>query len=488
MKLYEDITHDVEDSPRGPGTIAFFDMDGTLIFGYSILSIFREAVFSRRLAPGDALRQFFGLVSQAVDGTDYGKMLEEAAGTLRGMPEQNFVELGEAVFDKYVAASIYPESRALVRAHIARGHTVAIVSSATIYQVEPVARELGIEHVVCNRFHVDEGRFTGGILKPVCYGTGKLDAARRLAADRGTDLRDCFFYTDGLEDLPLLEQVGFPRPLNPDASLESAARRRGWLVRKFSSRGIPGFKEFVRTGLVYGAFMSAALQIIPTWILNQSRREAVNLAVTTWGEFGSALAGIRIKIRGESHLWEQRPAVFLFNHQSAIDVLIIAKLLRRDFTAIAKQEIATNPLVGPVFRVADTVFVDRRHHEKALEALKPVVRTLKQGLSVAIAPEGTRSHCDRLGPFKKGPFHIAMQAGVPIVPIVIHNATDVLPKGGFFVHPTTVHVDVLPPVSTEAWTPETVERHVDDVRRKYLETLGQADDQPAPIARIQRIK
>ena len=487
MKLYEHITHDVDDSPAGPGTIAFFDMDGTLIFGYSILSIFREGVLARRLAPTDALKQFFALVSQAVDGTDYGDMLEQAAGLLRDMPEQEFVELGETVFDKYVAASIYPESRALVRAHLARGHTVAVVSSATVYQVEPVARELGIDHVLCNRFQVRDGKFNGGISRPVCYGTGKLDAARRLAADRGVDLRNCFFYTDGLEDLPLLEQVGYPRPLNPDASLESAARRRGWLVRKFSSRGIPGFKEFIRTGLVYGAFMSAALQIIPTWILNQSRRDAVNLAVTTWGEFGSALAGIRIKIRGESHLWEQRPAVFLFNHQSAIDVLIIAKLLRRDFTAIAKQEIATNPLVGPVFRVADTVFVDRKNHDKAVEALKPVVRTLKQGLSVAIAPEGTRSHCDRLGAFKKGPFHIAMQAHVPVVPIVIHNATDVLPKGGFFVHPTTVHVDVLPPVSTESWSAETMDRHVEDVRRMYLDTLDQYE-QPGEKPRIKRVK
>ena len=260
---------------------------------------------------------------------------------------------------------------------------------------------------------------------------GKLDVAKQFVKDRKTDLSRCYFYSDGFEDLSLMEAVGFPRPLNPDRSLEEVAIRRDWPIRKFDSRGFPGVREFVRTGLVYGAFFSAALQIIPTWLLNRSRRDAVNLAVTTWGEFGSALAGIDIRIKGEHHLWEQRPAVFLFNHQSAIDVLIIAKLLRRDFTAIAKQEIANNPLVGPVFRVADTVFVDRRNQEKAIEALKPVVNTLRGGLSVAIAPEGTRSSGDRLGVFKKGPFHIAMQAGVPIVPIVIHNATDVLPKGGF---------------------------------------------------------
>ena len=218
--------------------------------------------------------------------------------------------------------------------------------------------------------------------------------------------------------------------------------------------------------------------------MNQSRRDAVNLAVTTWGEFGSALAGIDIRIRGEQYLWAERPAVFLFNHQSAIDVLIIAKLLRRDFTAIAKQEIANNPLVGPVFRVADTVFVDRKNQHKAIDALRPVVRTLRNGLSVAIAPEGTRSSGDQLGPFKKGPFHIAMQADVPIVPIVIHNAADVLPKGGFFVRPSEVHVDVLPPIRTGHWTAASVDQHVADVRGKYLQVLGQLDGSKAQLKRV----
>jgi putative phosphoserine phosphatase/1-acylglycerol-3-phosphate O-acyltransferase len=98
---------------------------------------------------------------------------------------------------------------------------------------------------------------------------------------------------------------------------------------------------------------------------------------------------------------------------------------------------------------------------------------LRSGLSVAIAPEGTRSSGDRLGEFKKGPFHIAMQAGVPIVPIVIHNASDVLPKGNFFIRPTQVVVDVLEPVSTEGWRAETIDAHVRDVRERFLNALGQ---------------
>jgi putative phosphoserine phosphatase/1-acylglycerol-3-phosphate O-acyltransferase len=484
MKIHEDITQEVDDAPRGPGTVAFFDLDGTILFGFSIASIFRERVMSGDLAPQDVLQQFFSLLGHQVNGTEFPQLLDEAAASLAGVEEKQFIELGERVFDKHLAGDIYPESRALIRAHLNRGHTVVIVSSATRYQIDPIARELDIEHVFCNRFEVDDGFFTGKVEEPICYARGKFDVAKKFATEQNTDLSRCYFYTDGFEDLSLLEEVGFPRPLNPDRSLEEVARRRDWPIRKFDSRGFPGVREFVRTGLVYGAFFSAALQIIPTWLLNQSRRDAVNLAVTTWGEFGSALAGIDIRIKGEHHLWEQRPAVFLFNHQSAIDVLIIAKLLRRDFTAIAKQEIARNPLVGPVFRVADTIFVDRRNQEKAIEALRPVVNTLRDGLSVAIAPEGTRSSGDRLGEFKKGPFHIAMQAGVPMVPIVIHNASDVLPKGGFFIRPSIVHVDVLAPVATDDWSAETIDQHVAAVRSQYLRMLDQAGEEKVKLASV----
>lgn len=483
--MYEEITQEIQDMEPGPGTIAFFDFDGTIIFGFSIASLFLERVTSGQLAPVDAIQQFFQLVGHSISGADYSVLIEEAAETLAGTQEREFTDIGEAIFDKYLAGAVYPESRALIRAHQRQGHTVVILSSATRYQIDFTARELKIEHILCNEFEVLNGEFTGEVREPIVFGDGKRVAAEEFASQRGTNLQRSFFYSDGFEDLPLLEAVGYPRPLNPDRRLHDLARFRNWPSRTFSSRGFPGLREIVRTGLVYGAFFAAALQIVPTWILNQSRRDAVNLAVTTWGEFGSALAGIDVRVTGEHHLWEQRPAVFLFNHQSAIDVLIIAKLLRKDFTAIAKHEIAKNPLVGPVFRVADTVFVDRKNQQKAIEALKPVVRTLRNGLSVAIAPEGTRSSGDLLGAFKKGPFHIAMQAKVPVVPIIIHNATDVLPKGGFFVRPAMVKVDVLPPVDTSKWSAETVDEHVAEIRDSYLRVLQQA---PEPVARLKRVK
>jgi putative phosphoserine phosphatase/1-acylglycerol-3-phosphate O-acyltransferase len=186
------------------------------------------------------------------------------------------------------------------------------------------------------------------------------------------------------------------------------------------------------------------------------------------------VAGLDVETRGEEHLWSHRPAVFVFNHQSATDALILSRLLRHDFTGVAKQEMKSNPLVGTVLSAVGTVFIDRKNKDKAIDALRPAVDSLKNGMSFVIAPEGRRSFGYNLGPFKKGAFHIAMQAGVPVVPIVIRNSSDSMPKSGVIIRPASIDVMVLPPVSTSKWTVETIDQHIDDIRQMFLEVLGQA--------------
>jgi putative phosphoserine phosphatase/1-acylglycerol-3-phosphate O-acyltransferase len=227
----------------------------------------------------------------------------------------------------------------------------------------------------------------------------------------------------------------------------------------------------VRSALAYASTVPAALAGVGISLLNRSRRDGVNLAASTWGDLASALAGIDLRVEGEEHLWSHRPAVFVFNHQSGVDTLLVAKLLRRDFTGVGKQELRRNPLFGPLFAFAGVVFIDRSDTGKAIEAMRPAVQALREGRSIAIAPEGTRSRTARLGRFKKGAFHIAMQAGVPIVPIVFRNALDVLPRGALVLRPATVEVVVLPPVDTTAWTRETLDEHIDEIRASYLDIL-----------------
>jgi putative phosphoserine phosphatase/1-acylglycerol-3-phosphate O-acyltransferase len=345
------------------------------------------------------------------------------------------------------------------------------VSSATRYQIEPLAHDLGIEHVLCTKLEVRDGRFTGAVETPLCYGEGKLEAARHLATKRGVDLGESFFYTDSDEDLPLLEHVGRPRPTNPNRKLATIAARRGWPARTFHTRGFPSVMDVVRTSLSVASLGPSLLLGVPAGILEGSWRQVINIAATTWGELGSALAGIRVSVTGEEHLWSHRPAVFIFNHQSAIDVLILCKLLHRDFVAISKQELRRNPIFGPVFALAGTVFIDRSDRTKAIEALQPATQALREGLSIAIAPEGTRSSTGKLGRFKKGAFRIAVGARRPIVPIVIRNALDALPKHGVIARPATVDVVVHPPIATDEWSLDTLDREMAAIEQLYRDTL-----------------
>ncbi len=484
MTRFPHVTDAVDRSRGGRTTAAFFDFDGTLIAGFSVASFVGRKLLTGKMSPQEVLEQLLTIGDYGLGRTDFAGLLTRAATSLRGASDSALRDFAREVFEKDLSADLYPESRALVEAHRRKGHTVVIVSSATQYQVEPAAAELGIEHVLCTRLEVKGGVVTGELAAPMCYGVGKLDAARRFAREKRISLAKSYFYSDGSEDIPLLEAVGCPRPLNPDATLRRKARREGWPVQVFESRGIPSVTDLTRTTLVYGSLVGSFLAGVPAWLLNRSWKDLTNVAISTWGDFGSAVAGLDIRTTGEEHLWSHRPAVFIFNHQSATDALIISRLLRHDFTSVAKQEMKSNPLVGTALGAVGTVFIDRSNKNKAIEAMQPAVDSLKGGTSFAIAPEGRRSLGYNLGPFKKGAFHIAMQAGVPVVPIVIANSSDSMPKSGNIVRPAAIDVTVLPPVDTADWTKETIDQHIDDIRQMFLRTLGQTRDADVKLRQV----
>ena len=471
MSLHTRLTEEIIKGPSGPKVGAFFDLDQTLLAGFSATAFFRERLVSGRMAPREIAESLLGTLSFALGRTGFSGLMSAMTRAYRGLAESVLEELGEEVFEKHLATQIYPESRALVQAHQAMGHTVAIISSATRYQAEPLARDMGIAHLLCTRLEVENGVFTGEVLRPTCWGKGKATAAHELSRDCDLDLERSYFYTDSHEDLPLLEEVGRPRPLNPDRPLAQIAKERGWPVRRFRSRGRPGGGDLLRTGLVYASLGPAVWAGTAAGLINRSRREAVNVAGSVWADLASSLAGIDLRVEGEEHLWSQRPAVFIFNHQSALDTVLILKLLRRDLTGVGKKEIRRNPIFGPLFSAAGLVFVDRADTGKAIEALKPAVEALRQGRSLAIAPEGTRSRTPRLGRFKKGAFHMAMQAGVPVVPVVFRNVLDALPRDAVVVRPATIEAVVLPPVDTSEWTLDTLDREIQAIRDRYIEVL-----------------
>ncbi|MEM9254069.1 MAG: HAD-IB family hydrolase [Pseudomonadota bacterium] len=490
MATLKKLLDSIEAAPKGGKTLAIFDFDGTLIAGFSATAFIREQVRRGDLSPTEFVELMRAMSNFGLGNLGFSGMMAVNAQFMRGIKEDTYMAVGEKLYQRQIARRIYPESRALVEAHQAKGHTVAIISSATPYQVEPAARDLGIQHVLCTQLEVEDGRFTGAVVRPTCFGQGKVDAAEGLAKQKRASLNNSFFYSDSDDDLLLLEQVGEPRVLNPNSRLQTIARERQWPVARFGSRGRPTVGQFARSIAATGSLVTSFVAGLPVYALTGSRRDSLNFSFALFAETASALIGLDLRVTGEENLWSHRPAVFVFNHQSKADVVIIARLIRRDIAGVGKQEIKREtPVIGKVMELGGMVFIDRANAANAIEAMAPLVDVMrKEKKSVVIAPEGTRTVSPRLNPFKKGAFHLAMQAGVPIVPIVIRNAGDVAPKGDFVFRPAVVDVTVLPPVDTSLWKADTIDEHVRDVRNMFARALGQQQENPIQPAKTKRKK
>ena len=462
---------EIEDGPQGPKVGAFFDFDGTLIAGYSAAAFYEDRVRRREFGVGELARTLLAGAEMKVLGTDVNRLMGVAIASWAGRSEDEVIELFARLFHDRIAGMVYPEARELVQAHHRAGHTVALATSATRYQAAPLAEDLGVEHLLCSEVEVVQGNFSGFFAGDVLWGPAKARAVKRLARREGVSLVRSYGYANGDEDVPFLEVVGNPRPLNPASGLERVAREQSWPVSRFSSRGRPGLRSAVRTGAALAGLGAAGGVGLAIGALNQSRRQAANVATSIGPDLALALAGVELRVTGTQHLWSDRPAVFIFNHQSSIDVAVIGSLVRHDLTGVAKKELARDPRFALIGYVVDIAYVDRANSAQARAALEPAVDKLKSGISIAIAPEGTRSATRRLGKFKKGAFHLAMQAGVPIVPIVIRNAGDVMWRGSLLIRPGTVDVAVLPPIPTTDWEVDDLDERIDDVRARFLETL-----------------
>ncbi len=489
MTRHRKYMEDVANAPDGPQIAAIFDFDGTIIAGYSATAMLREKFMRREITPGEMI-ETVGAMGQFGTGTmGFSGLMLGSAKLMKGISEESHIQFGEELYQKHIAKKVYPETRALIDLHLQKGHTVAIVSSATPYQVEPTARDLGIEHVLCSQYEVENGEFTGNIIRPLCFGEGKVIAAEGLADKAGADLDESFFYTDSDDDIELLERVGHPRPLNPNRKLTKIAKRKGWKTASFNSRGRPTPVNLARTIYATGSLVTSAAAGLPIWALTGSKDAGRNFSMSLFGDLAAFIAGVKLDVTGKKNLWAQRPVVVVFNHQSKADVMILAKLMRRDMAGIGKQEIKNSPIIGKVMEYAGTVFIDRKNSASAIEAMAPLVDVIQnEGKSVAIAPEGTRSLSPKLLPFKKGAFHLALQAGVPVLPIIIHNAGDVAPKNEFIMRPATVKVDVLPPVDTSDWTVENMDAQVAQIRQMFLDTLGQSDNEVKQALAVSKAK
>ncbi len=175
-------------------------------------------------------------------------------------------------------------------------------------------------------------------------------------------------------------------------------------------------------------------------------------------------AGARIHVSGLEHLTEGQTYVFIANHQSTLDPPLLFTYLRWNVGALAKKELSRVPILGQGMSLAHVIPIDRGNHERAMASTRLGVQTLRDGHSLMAFPEGTRTVDGRVREFKKGVFFMALDADVPIVPVVINDTRLVIRKGVQGSVPGHVFVEVLSPVDTGVYSHANIEEFVATVR------------------------
>lgn len=195
-------------------------------------------------------------------------------------------------------------------------------------------------------------------------------------------------------------------------------------------------------------------------------------ARTRWGRVTLALVDVRLNVTGRANLIE--PAVYIANHASLIDVVVLPAMLPPKTKIVAKKSLMRIPLWGWAFASSGALLIDRSNARAAFESLREGVRRLPAGWSLAVFPEGTRSKDGQLKSFKRGAFLLAIESGLPVVPIGIHGARSIISDGEWLVRAGEVHVHIGEAIDTRAWQTETLRQHMAEGQAAVQACMQQA--------------
>jgi 1-acyl-sn-glycerol-3-phosphate acyltransferase len=183
------------------------------------------------------------------------------------------------------------------------------------------------------------------------------------------------------------------------------------------------------------------------WTLISGKADAL-YRVAVWGALvGAKMGGARIEIRGRENMQPGQNYIFMSNHVSNIDPPIVIPLIPGRTSVLVKRELFRIPLLGTAMKLANLVPVDRTNREAAIASIREATAVLKAGLHMAVFPEGTRSSDGRMRAMKKGPFYLAEESGVPVIPVTIRGSFEVWPKHRFTMKPGPVVLTFHPPIS-----------------------------------------
>ncbi|MCB0346046.1 MAG: 1-acyl-sn-glycerol-3-phosphate acyltransferase [Bdellovibrionales bacterium] len=197
--------------------------------------------------------------------------------------------------------------------------------------------------------------------------------------------------------------------------------------------------------------------------------EIIVPAAHLWGRFMLALLGVKFRIEHGELLRDRTARVLIFNHQSALDLFWVPLIAPPGSFIVAKKELKYVPGFNIAIWGSKSIFIDRKDHEKAIESLRNVAqRLVEDRATVIMAPEGTRTRDGAMREFKKGPFRIAMEARVPVYPVVVSGAYALLPRGETRPAKGELLVRCLPPIKTDEWTMDDLDLRIEEVRQQML--------------------
>jgi HAD superfamily hydrolase (TIGR01490 family) len=212
---------------------AFFDMDNTLLTldtGVSYTKfLYRRGELGRRMLA----KALYWSTLYKLAMLDMESVFTKLCEDLEGGSEAEMIAKCDIWYREHIAPFVAPAARVAIERHRQEGHVVVLATGSTVYAARPVAKGIGIEHVLATELEVDGDTFTG---KPraLCFGHHKVTLAERWAAEHGIDLTRSYFYSDSFNDLPMLERVGNAIAINPDAKLARHAKQRGWPQMRWS--------------------------------------------------------------------------------------------------------------------------------------------------------------------------------------------------------------------------------------------------------------
>ena len=383
---------------------AFFDLDRTLLgdsSGIMIMDAMREKglISDRDLALADVGRRFFKVVGETWIGMQITK---RSLSRFAGWSGKDMRDAAQRSVDKLDAA-VYTEARELIERHKRDGDMVVIATSTGRDIVEPLADRLGVDRLIATEYEEDaEGVYTGNLIGKWLWGPDKAEAVKQFAEREGIDLDESYAYSDSYFDRHLLEIVGYPRVVNPDAMMRAYAVRKGWPVLGFKNREGP-----------------PQIALEPYDLLRPFAHPLI--------------APVNVVAEGVQLIPRNGPVILAANHRSYLDPIVLTAVgMRRGrkLRYLGKKEMFDTPVIGQGMKLLGQIEVDRGTGDTA--PLQQAVDALHRGEAIGIFPQGTiprgEAFYEPKLEAKTGVARLAVEADVPVIPVALWGTETIWPR------------------------------------------------------------